>query len=160
LEDLFNPVNILLHIFNVAVLYAVLYYFLYKPIKKYMGARSDRIKKQIDEARQTQEKAEAAFAESREKLKEAEKEAAAAVSKGTQQAQNQAAQMLRTVKAEADEIVRQARKETDELRNNTRESMRDEAASLAISIAGMVLGREISLDDNMRLINDFIGKVK
>jgi F-type H+-transporting ATPase subunit b len=149
-----------MHIVNVAILLAALYYLLYKPVKKFMAARSGRIEKQIDEAGQKQEKAEAAFAESRDKLKEAEREAAETVSKGTQQAQTQADQILRSVRAEADGIVRQARTEADELRKNMRESIRDETASLAVSIAGMLLGREISAEDNMRLIDDFIGKVK
>ena len=45
-----NFLDVLLHIANIVILYVLLRFILYKPIQKFMKARSERIQNQMDDA--------------------------------------------------------------------------------------------------------------
>lgn len=42
MEELFNPVSILLHVVNAVILLTALYFLLYKPVRKFMNARTGK----------------------------------------------------------------------------------------------------------------------
>ncbi len=57
MEGLFNPTTILLHMANAAMLLAALYFLLYKPVKKFLKAREDKVAAQLDSAAENQKQA-------------------------------------------------------------------------------------------------------
>ena len=159
MEELFNPLSILLHVINACILLAALYWLLYKPVRKFMLARTEKIQGELDQARSTQESAEVFLQESRQKLAGADHEAAAAISKSSQQAQVRAQEIIASAKQEADRIINQAHLDANQILVNAKEAMESEAATLAVDIAAKVLSREVSKEDHRQLIDDFLKKV-
>ncbi len=53
---------------------------------------------------------------------------------------------------EAEEIKERAQRDIEQSRREAIESVRSEAATLAVSIAEKILGREVTVDDQQRLI--------
>ena len=53
-----NPVDILIHIINILVLFVLLRLLIYKPVKKFMDERSQRIQKEMDHASEISAQAE------------------------------------------------------------------------------------------------------
>lgn len=159
MEDLFNPITILLHIINAFILLAALYYLLYKPVRKYMTARSQGIDDQLKNARETQNKAEGQFAASQQKLKEADEKAIAVISKSAQQANEQAQRILDSAKMETESIVAIAKQDIQTMMDNAHQTMADEAASMAMELASEMLSREVKPEDHKQLVDDFIKKV-
>ncbi|MEG0766823.1 MAG: ATP synthase F0 subunit B, partial [Clostridia bacterium] len=76
LSELFNPVTILLHVLNACVLFTALYFLLYKPVRKFMKARSAGIEAQLTQAEDMRKAADAQQTESQNTLQQASKEAA------------------------------------------------------------------------------------
>ena len=76
-----DPWNILWTVVNLLVLYLVFKKFLFKPVMKVINAREDMIKQQFDDAKKSQEEADALKASYDEKLESAKTEADAALEK-------------------------------------------------------------------------------
>lgn len=68
--------QILLHLFNFVILFAVLYFLLYKPVKQFMDKRTEYYKKLDDEANANLAESEKVKAEYQEKLSGVEAEIA------------------------------------------------------------------------------------
>ncbi|NLG24220.1 MAG: F0F1 ATP synthase subunit B [Clostridiales bacterium] len=159
MEELFNPVSILLHILNAAILLAALYYLLYKPVRRYMRGRAEKIERQLDDARAAKERADQALSQSQAELRGAQRSASDVVAAGARQAQAQADDIVAAARRDADAIREQARRDAEAMMASARASIVDEAASLAIDIAGKLLSREVRPDDHRRLIDEFRAKV-
>lgn len=159
MEDLFNPVSILLHIINAFILLAALYYLLYKPVRKFMTSRTQGIDDQLKNAQDTQNKAADQFAASQQKLKEADEEAIAVISRSTLKANEQAQRILDSAKMETESIVAHTQQNIQAMMANAHQSMADEAASLAMELASEMLAREVKAEDHKQLVDDFVKKV-
>ena len=159
MEDLFNPATILIHIINAAILLAAMYFLLYKPVRRFTGARAQQIQEQLDGAVATQAQAENHLTASRQKLADVDKEAAAAASQAARVAQGQAQDILAAAREQAEKIVQEARQEAGILLNNAHEAMAEEAAGLAVEIASKLRAREVKAEDHQQLIDEFLKKV-
>ena len=160
MDGLFNPVSIMLHTLNALVLFAAIYYLLYKPVGKYMQQRAQRIAQELDDASRVKAQADDALAEGQAKRKEIFADAAAKADKMQEQAKARVDVVIADAHKEAEQIVLAANKKAEETAQNSREAMRDFAASLAVDISTKILGREVDAEDNRRLIDEFLEEVK
>lgn len=159
MEGLFNPTSILLHVLNAVILFVAVYFLLYKPVRKFLKKREDKITGALDEAEQAQKSSKELLLSGEAKLDEAHREAAQTISQGAQQAQVRADAIVEAANRQADEIISAAQQEAERIRATAREAMADEAAKLAVLIAAKVLQREVTKADNDRLIDDFLKEV-
>lgn len=159
MEGIFNPITILLHIFNAVLLLLALNFLLYKPVRKYIKNRADQIEGQLQNARDTQAKADETVLAAEQKLKDADRQAQGAIALGAKQAQEQAQLILNSARSESREIVEQTKQEVDAMVTNAHESLTEEAATLAVEIASRMLGREVKMADHQQLVDDFVKKV-
>ena len=124
--------QILLHLFNFAILFAGMYFILYKPVRKFMDAREAHFKELEEEAKGKVEEGEKAKEEYETKLKNAESEILANKEKAGKEtfaereriisaANEEAAGILKKARdksvAEHDRIINDAQKEIAELVN-------------------------------------------
>lgn len=155
-----NPLDILIHIINIVVLYVLLRVILYKPVKKFMTERSERIEKQLEEGKA----AEARALELREsytgKLAEAEEKVKEIVGAGEKRAEENAEEILRTAQEEAKRIVAEAEADAEQKRLKALESLHDDVADAAVAIAGKILEREVTIEDNRALVDGFFAGLK
>ncbi len=49
MEGMFNPLSILLHVVNAAILIVALYFLLYKPVRRYMSKRSEGVARELQD---------------------------------------------------------------------------------------------------------------
>lgn len=126
--------QIFLHLFNFVVLFAILYFLLYNPVKKFMEKRTEYYKKMDEEAKANLEESEKTKEEYLQKLaqaddeiskkkekirkemeeanelrmKQAKKEAAKMISDGHKTIERERAKMLREVQEEISDMVTSA----------------------------------------------------
>jgi len=159
-EGLFNPLSILLHIVNAAILLVALYFLLYRPVRKFMNNRSAGVAKELQDVMDAQEKLRVEQNEAQDEVKAARKLAADTVAQSVAQAQEQAQHILTDAHSDAELTIKQARAETEFMRNNARNEMRDEVANLSVELAGRILQREVKQEDHAKLVEDFLKKVE
>ena len=159
MEGLFNPVSILLHVINAVILFLVVSRFIYKPVRKFMKAREDKVEQQLNEARTAREEVGESLKKRDEALRSADQQVETRLADGRKRLQEQEAKMLASAQAERDEIIARAHQEADAILKNAHESMEAQATALAMDIARAVLGREVRREDHEELIADFLKKV-
>ena len=159
MEGLFNPVTILLHVINAVILFLVVSKFIYKPVRKFMKAREDKVAQQLNEAKIAHEEVGEALQKRDEALRSADLQAEARMTESRKRLQELEGRMLASAQAEREEILAHAHQEADNILNNAREAMQNQATALALDIARAVLGREVRREDHEALISDFLKKV-
>ena len=147
-------IKILMHLLVFAVLMTGLTFLLYKPVLKFIKARQDNIQKGLDEGKRMQEEAQAVKAEYNDKLAKTELE--------IEEKQQSAAAELEAYKAEQKELVDQeiaalrskAQEDIQQEREHAVKEIHDEVVDIAIKLTGELLEKEISKEDNSKLIEE------
>lgn len=108
--------QILLHLFNFIVLFAILYFLLYKPVKQFMDKRTEYYKKLDEEAKQKLADAEKEKEEYARRLSAVDSEIAEIKEKERRELEEAKATRLKRAQEEADKIVRDAREDIEQER--------------------------------------------
>lgn len=131
--------QILLHLFNFAVLSLGLYLLLYKPVKNFMDKRAEDIAKQAEDAKSKLSEAEALKLEYEKRLEDAEKEAADIKAKAFEQAQLTADARLKDVEKQKEKIISDAKAAAQRQKEKVLEESKQEIIELAAQMAEKVL---------------------
>ena len=102
--------QILLHLFNFIILFAILYFLLYKPVKQFMDKRTEYYKSLDDEAKANLLESERAKEEYQKKLAAAEEEISAQKKKAHTEIEEANAALIKHAEKKAEKIVADARK--------------------------------------------------
>lgn len=153
-----NLESLIAHIVNIVVLYFFLRFLLYKPIKKFMDARESNYKQREEDVATKEEAVAEQKAKYDDQMKDANAEADRIVLGSRKDANSRADDIIDKAKKQANEMIEQAREDIAAERDNAKVAMREEVADLAIGIASSVLEREVSKDENNRIVDSFLNK--
>ncbi|NLB36801.1 MAG: F0F1 ATP synthase subunit B [Clostridiales bacterium] len=154
------PIDLVIHLINILILFFVLKRLVYKPVVKFMRARSERIENEMQTSEQAEKKALALEEQYNQRLAECDDKAKQIIRENTQRANETAEDIVDKAKNQADLIIKEAHEKAEAERISKIEGMRDEIAEIAIDIAKQILQREISPEDNKSIINDFFRKAE
>lgn len=150
--------TLIAHIVNIAVLFLVLRFLLYKPIKNFMENRANSYTQREEDVSKAEKRAKDLKEKYEEQIKNAELESENIVLDSRKDANKRADEIIKQAREQAHEMLELARKEIQEERANAKILMREEVANLAVSIAGRILEREVSAEDNKQIIDTFLSK--
>lgn len=131
--------QILLHLFNFALLSLGLYLLLYKPVKSFMDKRAEDAAKISEEARAKLEEAEALKLEYEKRLEDADKEAENIKSEALKQAQSAADAKLEDAEKQKEKIISDAKAAAQRQKEMALEESKQEIIELAAQMAEKVL---------------------
>ncbi len=148
-----------LHILNAVVLFFLLRLLLYKPILKFMKKREKSFSDKTD----TLDTREKELIQQKEQYDSmmlgAQTQAAAIITKSNEMARDHAKELIDEAKEQSREMVLRARKEIAIEKEQTQLEMKSEIIDMAVQIAEKVLKREVSKEDNQKIINEFFERV-
>ena len=163
-EDFLNKLfpnfwSFLINLLALIVLFVVIFFLAYKPIKKFVKARQDYVEGNIRDSEAAKKEYEEKLKNSDALIDEAKKEAddivnaarldaAAEALRIQEEAQKQAAKKF----DDAEEAIRLAEKKS-------REEIQKEIVNVAMDASKKVLGREVNEEDHQRLLDDFVRDV-
>lgn len=154
-----DPLYIGLHILNAVVLFFVLKLLLYKPILKFMKKRE----KSFDDKTEMLDTRDKELIQQKEQydqmMTDAQTQAASIITKSNEIARDHAKELLDEAREQSREMVIRARKEIAIEKEQTQLEMKSEIVDMAVQIAEKVLKREVSKEDNQKIINDFFERV-
>ena len=145
------PVDILLNILNIVLLFLIVRKLAYKPIRQFMDARTARVNAAAEEAQKKADAADEARAQYEEKLRDGEAECAALREDAHRQAQSDAEKIVAQARAEAEEILAEARAEAKREHDEMLGSMRREVVDLAFGISEKLLAHSVRDADTERM---------
>ncbi len=150
--------TLIAHLVNIAVLFLVLRFLLYKPIKNFMENRANGYTQREEDVSKAEKRANDLKKKYEEQMKNADQESEDIVLESRKDANKRADEIIKQAREQAQEMLELARKEIQEERANAKVLMREEVANLAVSIAGRILEREVSAEDNKQIIDTFLSK--
>ncbi|WP_432822378.1 ATP synthase F0 subunit B [Trichloromonas sp.] len=145
--------------FNFAVTFGLLAYFVTKPIRKGLSGRREGIEKALEEAKVSQEKAEAKFAEYDGKLNLASAEIDEIYEAIKREGLLEREKILANANEMAQKIEDEAKKSAAREISNARALLRREATAMAIEIAEDILKKNFTSQDQSRLVDEYMQKV-
>lgn len=141
------------------VLVALLAKFAWRPLLEALEQRRQSIRQALDEARQAREEVQRVQADATRILNEARQQAESIIS-GTRADANRLRDELRQkAQGEAANLVKNAQGQIELQTAKALQTIRQEAVDIAIEIAGKLLQRNVTKEDNERIIDDTLSKL-
>jgi len=133
--------------------------FAWGPVMDMMQKREDHIAEQIDVAETNRVEAEKASKEAAERLQETRQEAQKIIDDAKNAGQQQEQSIIEAARAEAERIKIAAQEEIRNEKDKALQSLQDQVASLSVLIASKVIEKEISAQDQDKLIAEYVKEV-
>jgi len=142
------------------VLVALLTKFAWRPLLAALDSRQNAIRKSLDDAQQARQELERLSQESVTILNKARTEADQVIARGRADAERLREDMKQKARAEADAIVKGAESQIQLETARALQLIRTEAVDLSVMIASKLIQRNLTKEDNERLIEEALKQVE
>lgn len=134
-----NIQQILLHLFNFVLLFGIMYFLLYKPVKDFMDKRKEEYERADKQSHDDMRAASELKKQYEDKLKEAEAEVAAMKAEGARDAEKEREAIIAHANEKADEIVDKARLKAENEAARIMTETKNEIAGYVTEIAEKIV---------------------
>ena len=148
-----NLPTLLAQLVNFFILFALLYFFAYKPVLRMFDERSRKIKDSVEQAEQVREQAALAEGENRKKLEAASREGQEAISRAMRAGDEARQRAEAEAKEQAGTLLDRARLEIQRERDEAVAELRQEFADLAMVAAEKVIEKSLDKEAHRELID-------
>ena len=142
------------------VLVALLAKFAWTPLLQALEGRQESIRKSLDDARQAKQELERLQQESAEIIRQGRIEAEAIITRSRGDAERLREEMKQKARAEAEGIVKNAERQIQLETGRAVQQIRREAVDLSVMIASKLIQRNLTKEDNERLIEEALKQVE
>jgi F-type H+-transporting ATPase subunit b len=159
----FDPIfsmAMLWRIINFIILAAVLYKFMAQPMRDFLASRREEILNSLEQAKQSKEKAEARYKDLSQRLENRDQEFEEIRKSAIENAEKQKEQIIAAAHDSARKMEEKARASIQQELKMAQESLKQEAAEMALKIAEEKLLREIKSGDHERFMDNYIAGLK
>ena len=142
------------------VLLALLAKFAWRPLLQALESRQASIRQSLDDAQKAKQELERLHAESAEIIRQSRVEADSIISRSRGDAERLREEMRQKARAEADAIVKNAERQIQLETGRALQQIRREAVDLSVMIASKLIQRNLTKEDNERLIEEALKQVE
>ncbi|EHL78814.1 F0F1 ATP synthase subunit B [Bacillus smithii] len=151
-----NSGDIIFQLLMFIILLALLKKYAWGPLVGIMKQREDHIANEIEAAEKSRVEANKFLEETRQELKKAREDAQALIENAKKQGERQKDEIIAASRQEAERLKESAKAEINRQKEQAVAELRDQVASLSVLIASKVIEKELSEQDQEKLIQDFI----
>lgn len=151
--------TLIAQIINFAILLAILTKLAWKPLVQAIEDRKNKIESDLAGAEKEKTAAEQLRAEYQQQLAEARNQAQAIIEKATKLAEQTKEQILDEARAENARLLKAAQDQIAIERDRALAEMRSEVVNLSIAAASKIIGQNLDVTANAKLVADFIDKL-
>jgi F-type H+-transporting ATPase subunit b len=142
------------------VLLTLLAKFAWRPLLEALETRQNAIRKSLDDAQRAKEELERLHVESGQIIQRARNDAEAVIAQSRSDGDRLREELKQKARAEADHIVKNAERQIQLETSRALEQIRREAIDLSVMIASKIIKRNLSKEDNEKLIDDALKQVE
>lgn len=152
----FNGGDIVFQLIMFIILLTALKKVAWGPLMGIMKQREDHISGQIDAAEKSRAEANNILEEQRALLKEARQEAGSLIENAKKQGEVQREEIVAAARHESERIKEAAKFEIEQQKEKAVSAIREQVASLSVMIATKVIEKELTAQDQEKLISQYI----
>ncbi|OGA44997.1 MAG: ATP synthase F0 subunit B [Betaproteobacteria bacterium RIFCSPLOWO2_12_FULL_63_13] len=142
------------------VLLTLLAKFAWGPLLRALDSRQETIRKSLDDAQLAKQELERLQHESAQIIRQARVDAEAVITQSRTDAARLREEMRQKARTEADAIVRNAERQIQLETQRALQQIRHEAVDMSVMIASKILRRNLSKEDNEKLIEEALKQVE
>ncbi len=154
-----NGGDILFQLVMFLILLALLQKFAFGPVMGIMKKREEHIAGEIDEAEKQNEEAKKLVEEQREILKQSRQEVQVMMENARKSAEDKKEEIIVAAREESERLKAAAKQEIEQQKDQAVAALREQVASLSVLIASKVIEKELSEQDQEKLIHEYIQEV-
>lgn len=154
-----NLWQIIISLLNLLLLFLIIKFFLFKPVKKMLAKRQALLDEQYVLAEKAKKDADENKELWKQKLDNAKEEADRVINEATETAQSRGDKIIKEAENKADGIINRAKVEAELELKKAEEEIKNEIVDVSAALTEKMLGREINEQDHRTLIDSFIGKL-
>jgi len=151
---------LVLNFVNFGIYAFILYRFAWPPTVKYLKGRRSAVVAALEAARRARAEAEAMKAEYEAKLRTLEADAERARAEVLAIAEIEAKNLLEEARRSAERIANDARLVAEQEVTRARHVLQEEAAALVARIAGDLIAKQLTTQDQARFVADFVAQAR
>lgn len=133
--------------------------FAWGPVMNMMKKREEFVANEIEAAENSRKEAAKSAQEAAEQLKQTKLEAQKIIDDAKATGVRQEQDIIESARLEADRIKKAAQEEIQNEKEKAIQALQDQVASLSVLIASKVIEKELSAQDQEKLINEYIKEV-
>ena len=145
---------------NFIIFIGILYYFFNKPFSEYLAGRSATIRKDLVEAAELKSTATAQLASIEQKLQALPGELNALRARGAEDIKAEEQRIAAQAAADRERMLEQTRKEIELQVRLAKKEILDHAADLSVQLATERIRKEITPEDQARIVERYLDQVK
>ncbi len=134
--------------------------FAWRPLLEALESRQEGIRKSLDDADKAKKELQQVQEESNRIVMKARADADAIIASSRTDAAKLQDELKVQARAEADNIIRNAQKEIQRQTDQSLSQIREEAVDLSLMIASKLIQKNLSKEDNDKLIDDALSQVQ
>ena len=154
-----NPVTLIAQILNLFIVLTVVKIFFLDKIKAILDQRRDAADKEITDAQAAKAEALVIKQTYEQNMLEAKAQASTILERAQKTANTRSEEIIRQANEEAVAIREKASADIAQEKKKAINDAKDEIAGISLAIAGKVVGRELTADDQKALIDSFIDEL-
>ncbi len=148
-----NVPQLIAQLVNFLLLFALLYFFAYKPILRMFDERSRRIKESVEQADLVKEQAARAEEDNKKQLEAAAREGQEAIGRAMRAADDARQRAQEDAREEAGSLVEKARADIEREREEALGELRQEFADLAVVAAEKIIEKSLDKEAHREIID-------
>ncbi len=147
-------------VLNFAILVFVLVWFTRKPLKEFLRKRTELIEKTLKEAQEAKELAQKALSAVEDRLKLKDKEIEEIISRSKSTAEREKDVLVKQGEQMREKILEQAKNNIDYELRLAKDSIKAEAAEIAVELAEKKLKERLTKEEQIRLIEESLKRME
>ncbi|MCC8169226.1 MAG: F0F1 ATP synthase subunit B [Oscillospiraceae bacterium] len=144
---------------NLIILFLLLKKFLFKPINKMLDERAGEIENSYKTAENTKSEAAEIKAEYERRLQSAKSEADGIIKSAVETANTRSEGIVNEASEKAKHMLQRSKKQIESDKESAVREAREDIASMAVEIAGKIIGKKLDADTDAKLISDIIDRI-
>ena len=158
LDVIIDPSSIIFHLIALVILTVGLYLLLFKPVKKMVKQRQEKIRKIEKENADLNDEVKEMKSSIELVLSDAKKEAAVIQENAVKVANQKADDIVASARRQAKSMVERTEQEMEEEYRKLQEDIEAQIADVSLAVAEKVLGRKLTPEDDKKLIEECLAK--
>lgn len=150
--------DLLINILNIIILFVIVKALVYKPVKKFLDARTKRINDAKNEMEEKTKQAQEKLDEYSAMLAESKDKRAEIIGEAERTAKENSVKITENAKESARAIIAKAQSDIEAEHTAMLNSLQGEVAGLAVDISKQILKREFNDDDNLKIAESFFSE--
>ena len=145
--------DVIMHGIAVLIMFVLLSYLLFEPVRKILEDRKKKVAGQLDQAQKDQEEAARLRAEYEGKIKNIEKEADEILTQARKKALKREEEIVQEAKEEAARRIARADHEIELQKAKVQDQMKKEMVQVAVMMAGKIIAEKITEEEQDSLVD-------